>query len=462
MAQLKYLDKIRTQQKQKGFYVANNNGGPLDVTSWVLYRDNLDLVPNKYVGKRVYVLSDDEEYYFNGTSWIQLTNPQKVNSTSVPVDSKFLVKFYKVGNRLSGDEESIDNGSDEKVIVAGRIPDTYYEWSQIPEGSYINEGDVVKVGSSYFKALRQTKTPPLAKFLTNAGEGVKGYDGGYLFSNEIDFDDYEPISTILRASLILPAKYNNRTGFNIEYPKNGYSNRFDENGVLSSTYRLYYRWYLNSFDSVPIQEGYSEYLDRKYTKEKLNLNFSEKICCAVYIEMENGTLQLVGRNSCHIVSESCYNNDHNRVLVYMSSKVSQYQRGFINSNMKSAGIDTGCIVKDYNTLNRIPKYFGKRVYVYEDDRFYTYKFRSEYVDYGKDSDSDDVRVRHFTSDFLGAWIPEVTTPVKFNNFSDIDFRIVPDASNYQGGDESWMKELENASARYHMSRLEALKMQTQQ
>ena len=441
MAQLKYLDKIRTQQKQKGFYVANNNGGPLDVTSWVLYRDNLDLVPNKYVGKRVYVLSDDEEYYFNGiTSWIQLTNPQKVNSDSVPVDSKFLVKFYKVGNRLSGDEESIDNGSDEKVIVAGRIPDTYYEWSQIPEGSYINEGDVIKVGSSYFKALRQTKTPPLAKFLTNAGEGVKGYDGGYLFSNEIDFDDYEPISTILRASLILPAKYNDRTGFNIEYPKNGYSNRFDENGVLSSTYRLYYRWYLNSFDSVPIQEGYSEYLDRKYTKEKLNLNFSEKICCAVYIEMENGTLQLVGRNSCHIVSESCYNNDHNRGLVYMSSKVSQYQRGFINSNMKSAGIDTGCIVKDYNTLNRIPKYFGKRVYVYEDDRFYTYKFRSEYVDYGKDSDSDDVRVRHFTSDFLGAWIPEVTTPVKFNNFSDIDFRIVPDASNYQGGDESWMKE----------------------
>ena len=440
MAQLKYLDKIRTQQKQKGFYVANNNGGPLDVTSWVLYRDNLDLVPNKYVGKRVYVLSDDEEYYFNGTSWIQLTNPQKVNSTSVPVDSKFLVKFYKVGNRLSGDEESIDNGSDEKVIVAGRIPDTYYEWSQIPEGSYINEGDVVKVGSSYFKALRQTKTPPFAKFLTNAGEGVKGYDGGYLFSNEIDFDDYEPISTILRASLILPAKYNNRTGFNIEYPKNGYSNRFDENGVLSSTYRLYYRWYLNSFDSVPIQEGYSEYLNRKYTKEKLNLNFSEKICCAVYIEMENGTLQLVGRNSCHIVSESCYNNDHNRGLVYMSSKVSQYQRGFINSNMKSAGIDTGCIVKDYNTLNRIPKYFGKRVYVYEEDRFYTYKFRSEYVDYGKDSDSDDVRVRHFTSDFLGAWIPEVTTPVKFNNFSDIGFRIVPDASNYQGGDESWMKE----------------------
>ena len=440
MAQLKYLDKIRTQQKQKGFYVANNNGGPLDVTSWVLYRDNLDLVPNKYVGKRVYVLSDDEEYYFNGTSWIQLTNPQKVNSDSVPVDSKFLVKFYKVGNRLSGDEESIDNGSDEKVIVAGRIPDTYYEWSQIPEGSYINEGDVVKVGSSYFKALRQTNTPPLAKFLTNAGEGVKGYDGGYLFSNEIDFDDYEPISTILRASLILPAKYNNRTGFNIEYPKNGYSNRFDENGVLSSTYRLYYRWYLNSFDSVPIQEGYSEYLDREYTKEKLNLNFSEKICCAVYIEMENGTLQLVGRNSCHIVSESCYNNDHNRGLVYMSSKVSQYQRGFINSNMNSAGIDTGCIVKDYNTLNRIPKYFGKRVYVYEDDRFYTYKFRSEYVDYGKDSDSDDVRVRHFTSDFLGAWIPEVTTPVKFNNFSDIDFRIVPDASNYQGGDGSWMKE----------------------
>ena len=440
MAQLKYLDKIRTQQKQKGFYVANNNGGPLDVTSWVLYRDNLDLVPNKYVGKRVYVLSDDEEYYFNGTSWIQLTNPQKVNSDSVPVDSKFLVKFYKVGNRLSGDEESIDNGSDEKVIVAGRIPDTYYEWSQIPEGSYINEGDVVKVGSSYFKALRQTNTPPLAKFLTNAGEGVKGYDGGYLFSNEIDFDDYEPISTILRASLILPAKYNNKTGFNIEYPKNGYSNRFDEDGVLSSTYRLYYRWYLNSFDSVPIQEGYSEYLDREYTKEKLNLNFSEKICCAVYIEMENGTLQLVGRNSCHIVSESCYNNDHNRGLVYMSSKVSQYQRGFINSNMNSAGIDTGCIVKDYNTLNRIPKYFGKRVYVYEDDRFYTYKFRSEYVDYGKDSDSDDVRVRHFTSDFLGAWIPEVTTPVKFNNFSDIDFRIVPDASNYQGGDGSWMKE----------------------
>ena len=440
MAQLKYLDKIRTQQKQKGFYVANNNGGPLDVTSWVLYRDNLNLVPNKYVGKRVYVLSDDEEYYFNGTSWIQLTNPQKVNSDSVPVDSKFLVKFYKVGNRLSGDEESIDNGSDEKVIVAGRIPDTYYEWSQIPEGSYINEGDVVKVGSSYFKALRQTNTPPLAKFLTNAGEGVKGYDGGYSFSNEIDFDDYELISTILRASLILPAKYNNKTGFNIEYPKNGYSNRFDENGVLSSTYRLYYRWYLNSFDSVPIQEGYSEYLDREYTKEKLNLNFSEKICCAVYIEMENGTLQLVGRNSCHIVSESCYNNDHNRGLVYMSSKVSQYQRGFINSNMKSAGIDTGCIVKDYNTLNRIPKYFGKRVYVYEDDRFYTYKFRSEYVDYGKDSDSDDVRVRHFTSDFLGAWIPEVTTPVKFNNFSDIDFRIVPDASNYQGGDGSWMKE----------------------
>ena len=447
MAQLKYLDKNLTQQKQKGFYVANNNGGPLDVTSWVLYRDNLDLIPNKYVGKRVYVLSDDEEYYFNGSSWTQLTNPQKVNSTSVPVDSKFLVKFYKFGNRLSDDEESVDNGSDEKVIIAGRIPNTYYEWSQIPEGGYINKGDVVKVGSFYFKALRQTNNPPLAKFLTNAGENVKSYDGGYLFSNEIDFEDYEPLSTILRASLILPAKYNNSTGFNIEYPKNGYSNRYDESGVLSSTFRLYYKWYLNSFDSAPIQEGYSEYLDRKYTKEKLNLNFSEKICCAVYIEMENGILQLVGRNSCHVVSESCYNNDHNRGLVYMSSKVSQYQRGFINSNMNSAGIDTGCMVKDYNTLNRIPKYFGKRVYVYEEDRFYTYKFRSEYVDYGKDSDSDDVRVRHFTSDFLGAWVPEVTTPVEFNNFSDIDFRIVLDASNYQGsGDGQQTESLEDSDS----------------
>lgn len=440
MAQLKYLDKNRTQQKQKGFYVANKNGGPLDVTSWVLYRDNLGLVPNKYVGKRVYVLSDDEEYYFNGSTWIQLTNPQKVNSTSVPVDSKFLVKFYKVGNRLGGDEESVDNGSDEKVIVANRIPDTYYEWSQIPEGEYINEGDVVKAASSYFKALRQTKNPPFAKFLTNDGEDVKGFDGGYLFSNEIDFENYEPVSTILRASLILPAKYNNKTGFNIEYPKNGYSNRYDENGVLSSDYRLYYKWYLNSFDSVPIQEGYSEYLDRKYTKEKLNLNFSEKICCAVYIEMEDGSLQLVGRNSCHVVSESCCNNDHNRGLVYMSSKVSQYQRGFINSNMNSAGIDTGCIVKDYNTLNRIPKYFGKRVYVYDDDCFYIYKFRSEYIDYGEDSDSDENRIRHFTSDSSGAWVAEVTTPVKFNNFSDIDFRIVPDASNYQGSDEGWQKE----------------------
>lgn len=367
MAQLKYLDKDRTQQKQKGFFVANKNGGPLDVTSWVLYRDNLNLVPNKYVGKRVYVLSEDEEYYlYNDSSWSQLTNSQKVVSASE--DSKFLVKFYKVGDRLSEDDVLADNGSDEKVFV-------------------------VRPGTNN-----------------------------------------EPVAISLRVSLILPAKYNNNTRFNIEYPKNGYSNE-EVNGVLSSDYRLHYKWYLNSFDSEPIQEGYSEKLEREYDNKKLNCNFSQKICCAVYIEMEkNGELQLVGRNSCHVVSESYdENKDHNRGLVYMSSKVSQYQRGFINSNMNSAGMDTGCMVKDKNTLNRIPKYFGKRVYVYEDDSFYIYKFRSDYVDYGEESASDEERIRHFTSRFDGAWVPEVTTPVTFNNFSDIDFRIVPDASNYQGG-----------------------------
>ena len=368
MAQLKYLDKDRTQQKQKGFFVANKNGGPLDVTSWVLYRDNLNLVPNKYVGKRVYVLSEDEEYYlYNDSSWSQLTNSQKVVSGSE--DSKFLVKFYKVGDRLSEDDVLADNGSDEKVFV-------------------------VRPGTNN-----------------------------------------EPVAISLRVSLILPAKDNNNTRFNIEYPKNGYSNE-EVNGVLSSDYRLYYKWYLNSFDSKPIQEGYSEKLEREYDNEKLNRNFSKKICCAVYIEMEkNGERQLVGRNSCHVVSESYdENKDHNRGLVYMSSKVSQYQRGFINSNMNSTGMDTGCMVKDYNTLNRIPKYFGKRVYVYEDDSFYIYKFRSDYVDYGEESASDEERIRHFTSGFDGEWVREDKEPVKFQNFSDIDFRIVPDASNYnQGG-----------------------------
>ena len=369
MAQLKYLDKDRTQQKQKGFFVANKNGGPLDVTSWVLYRDNLNLVPNKYVGKRVYVLSEDEEYYlYNDSSWSQLTNSQKVVSDSE--DSKFLVKFYKVGDRLSEDDVLADNGSDEKVFV-------------------------VRPGTNN-----------------------------------------EPVTISLRVSLILPAKYNNNKSFNIEYPKNGYSNGYDESGVLSSTYRLYYKWYRNSFDSTPIQKGYSEKLEREYDNEKLNHNFSEKICCAVYIEMEkNGELQLVGRNSCHVVSESYdENKDHNRGLVYMSSKVSQYQRGFINSNKNSAGIDTGCMVESRNTLDRIPKYFGKRVYVHEDDSFYIYKFRSDYVDYGKKFASDEERIRHFTSGFDGEWVREDKEPVKFQNFSDIDFRIVPDASNYnQGG-----------------------------
>ena len=91
MAVIPYL-KSNTEQKQRGFIIANEYGGPIDVASWVLYHENLEHLPNTYEGKYVYVYEDNEIFFNNGTEWVQWTNKHRVAQDKTTPDFKLL--FY--------------------------------------------------------------------------------------------------------------------------------------------------------------------------------------------------------------------------------------------------------------------------------------------------------------------------------------------------------------------------------
>lgn len=60
--------KINIQQKQRGFIITNEYGGPLDVGSWTEYIAGLNYLPNKFIGKLVYVYETNSLYVYNNQS----------------------------------------------------------------------------------------------------------------------------------------------------------------------------------------------------------------------------------------------------------------------------------------------------------------------------------------------------------------------------------------------------------
>lgn len=61
MANLTYYTSL-TEQKQRGYIVANEYGGPLDIGSWVELKANLQYLPNQYEGKYAFVFEENEYY----------------------------------------------------------------------------------------------------------------------------------------------------------------------------------------------------------------------------------------------------------------------------------------------------------------------------------------------------------------------------------------------------------------
>ena len=90
-----FKDKL-TDQKQRGYIIASEYGGPIDVASWVLYKENLYSLPNTYAGKYVYVYEDNEIWMYDGTTWVQWTNHHTTNPrTNGKNTPDFKLLFYQ-------------------------------------------------------------------------------------------------------------------------------------------------------------------------------------------------------------------------------------------------------------------------------------------------------------------------------------------------------------------------------
>ena len=96
MSNITYFKDKLTEQKQRGYIIASEYGGPIDVASWVLYKENLDNLPNTYAGKYVYVYEDNEIWMNDGTTWVQWTNHHTTNPRTNGKDTPdFKLLFYQ-------------------------------------------------------------------------------------------------------------------------------------------------------------------------------------------------------------------------------------------------------------------------------------------------------------------------------------------------------------------------------
>ena len=93
MANLTYYTSL-TEQKQRGYIVANEYGGPLDIGSWVELKANLQYLPNQYEGKYAFVFEENEFYVCtngNAKTWEPLCKDDIVkngNQFEVLVDGQ--------------------------------------------------------------------------------------------------------------------------------------------------------------------------------------------------------------------------------------------------------------------------------------------------------------------------------------------------------------------------------------
>ena len=71
-------------QKQRGYILSGENGGPLDTAEWMLtFPDTIDRIPNLYPGKIFYVCDRDEYYFYNTEGDIE-----KISDSGMDINSQ--------------------------------------------------------------------------------------------------------------------------------------------------------------------------------------------------------------------------------------------------------------------------------------------------------------------------------------------------------------------------------------
>ena len=132
MSKITYFNENKTEQKQKGFIIANQYGGPIDVASWVMYKENLRTLPNIYEGKYVYVYEDNEIYFYNGTSWTRWSNNfKRVGAKSDTPD--FKICFYDFPSQQPIEEILETVGYTAPKTIEARVymkPGGFNDWLQ--------------------------------------------------------------------------------------------------------------------------------------------------------------------------------------------------------------------------------------------------------------------------------------------------------------------------------------------
>lgn len=176
MAVISYLKK-NTEQKQRGFIIANEYGGPIDVASWVLYHENLNNLPNTYEGKYVYVYEDNEIWYHNGTSWVLWTNNHRVAQDKPKSTPDFKLLFYQYPSNTpidSVNENSTSVRTAKNIEVRIFVkPEGFNDWIQ-----FNNETSTIHTGQSIDYPSKLT----LRWFLNNRGNEVTSLASGNLIS----------------------------------------------------------------------------------------------------------------------------------------------------------------------------------------------------------------------------------------------------------------------------------------
>lgn len=186
MAKISYFNENLTEQNQRGFIIANEYGGPIDVASWVLYHDNLYKLPNSYEGKYVYVYEDNEIWFKNGPTdedWVLLTNNHRIwtngEIVSQDEDIKFKLLFYQFPSNShieSINETSTSVGTAKNIEARLFVkPEGFNDWIQ-----FNNEIQTIHTGQS----IDYPSKFSLRWFLNNRGNEVSSLASNNLISTE--------------------------------------------------------------------------------------------------------------------------------------------------------------------------------------------------------------------------------------------------------------------------------------
>lgn len=181
MSNITYFKENLTEQKQRGYIIASEYGGPIDVASWVLYKENLYSLPNTYAGKYAYVYEDNEIWMNDGTSWIQWTNHHstnpRTNGKNTP-DFKLLFYQYTENSPISELVEAANLQAE--IIIEARLfvkPEQTPFWIQVADvngfpkefGTNTQVGYPSKISFRWFLNNSQNEIKDTSAFLLGKG-----------------------------------------------------------------------------------------------------------------------------------------------------------------------------------------------------------------------------------------------------------------------------------------------------